>query len=84
MNWLLNHLWPWSVLRLQRATLDEMHATIKRESEFSESCIAYLDQIEPDVRHIRLSGKLYMMSADKTFVFIRHPRTNFKVEGFDA
>lgn len=84
MNWLLDHLWPWRTIRLYRATIDEMHATIKRESEFSETCLAYIDQIEPDIRHIRLMGQLYLLSGDRTFMFIRHPRTNFKVEGFDA
>ncbi len=83
---ILNRIWPWSAI---------LHAQQERENErywrgcvedFVSQCIAYIDHLEPGVRHIRLNNKLYCVGVDycNEVVHVPNPRMNCIVTGITA
>lgn len=66
MSGILKRIWPWSKIA-------RLEAELELEREFSASCMFYLDEIEPNVKHIRLAGKLYMMGIDTCSTVERAP-----------
>lgn len=48
----------------QLAELRALRQRIADETRFSQTCLAYLDQVEPGLRHIRCSSRLYLVGVD--------------------
>jgi hypothetical protein len=71
MNWILDHLWPFSVIRELRRQRDSVNAHFLKAQEFGDACCALLDQVHTPWRHIRLDGKLYIMGVDTVSVMER-------------
>lgn len=74
------NIWPWS--KIQRLEKD-----LARTEKFASACLGYIDKLEPDAHHVRMSGSLWIIRRDSTEVFgefeVAKPRSSFKVEGLE-
>lgn len=75
---IFNRIWPWSRIAKLETELEAERQRHDRTDEFASACLAYIDQIEPGVQHIRLSNKLYCMGVDHCNV-VERDRTTFSV-----
>lgn len=84
---ILDHIWPWSEILRLKDTEQELRDRLIVEYHFGDCCIHYLDIFEPNLRHTRMDGKLYMLGEDSASVFETQvnlkPRVSFKLEGIE-
>jgi hypothetical protein len=80
------NIWPWSRIAALQLSLKATQEHLHTSNEFGETCLAYLDQFEPNVHHMCVNGKLYCMGVDylNEVTRVTGPRMNWKVGGFDA
>ena len=83
---ILDHIWPWSRIRHLERQVDQTSSWGQAAFNFGDSCLAYLDKVEPGVQHLRFNQNLYCMGVDycNEVIYVPNPRMNCKVEGFDS
>ena len=85
----LQHIWPWNLSGRVTALEDSLKATqdhLAASNLFGNTCLAYLDQFEKGVHHVRMDTKLYCIGIDycNEVTSVKNPRMNYKIENFDA
>jgi hypothetical protein len=60
IDWILNHVWPFTLY----ADIRRLEAACDSHFNFSQACLAYLDQMHSPWKHRRFNDKLYIIGPD--------------------
>lgn len=80
------NIWPWSKFDRLEKKIKQAEESAHTSHEFSVLCLQYLDSIQPEVKHIQMENRLFVIGDMFTgeVLLVKEPRTNWKVDGFDA